>query len=81
MGEASARDDFSKSPIIKRSIAVRRHRTSICLEEPFWNSFCKIAREKNISLSKLVEQIDSERTQTNLSSAVRLFVLAQFRAP
>ncbi len=64
----------------KRSIAIAGHRTSVSLEEPFWAGLGEIAKARGISLSALVAEIDRTRPQrTNLSSAVRLFVLAWYR--
>ncbi|MGD9785989.1 MAG: ribbon-helix-helix domain-containing protein [Hyphomicrobiaceae bacterium] len=66
---------------IKRSFAIRGHRTSISLEEPFWEAFREIAADRRESLATLVARIDSERpVGTGLSTAVRLFVLAALRA-
>ncbi|MGV8839400.1 MAG: ribbon-helix-helix domain-containing protein [Bauldia sp.] len=66
----------------KRSIAIAGHRTSISLEEPFWAALAEIAEARALSLSGLVAEIDRERPpRTNLSSAVRMFVLAWFREP
>lgn len=64
----------------KRSIAIAGHRTSISLEEPFWTALAEIAEARALSLSGLVAEIDRDRSpRTNLSSAVRMFVLAWFR--
>ena len=56
-----------------------RHATSICLEEEFYQSLISIAREKNLSLNHLVSQIDSERKNTNLSSAIRIYILNHYK--
>ncbi len=63
------------SLIIKRSLSIKGHRTSISLEEEFWTRIKCIACKKNISVAQLVAEIDSERRHTNLSSALRVFVL------
>ena len=68
-----------KSRVIKRSIVVGHHKTSVSLEEVFWNEFRAIARERKVHLSKLVDEVDSERTHSNLSSAIRLFVFDKCR--
>lgn len=60
--------------VIKRSVSIAGHLTSISLEEPFWSELHKLAKEENISLSKLIARIDKIR-KTNLSSALRLYVL------
>jgi predicted DNA-binding ribbon-helix-helix protein len=68
-----------KSPVVKRSIVVGGHKTSVSLEEAFWNSMKDISRERAVTLSELVGEIDTARQQGNLSSAIRLFVLDHFR--
>jgi len=69
-----------KSGIIKRSVVIRSHKTSISLEDAFWRHLREIARAKGWTISKLIAQIDGRRKYSNLSSAIRLFVLAHFRA-
>src|SRR5437867_9311180 len=68
-----------KSPVVKRSIVVAGHKTSVSLEEAFWNGMKEISGLRNMTLSELVGEIDSNRQQGNLSSAIRLFVLDQDR--
>ena len=68
-----------KSPIVKRSIVIDGHKTSVSLEDPFWSDLKKIAHIQQITLSELVAKIDGTREQSNLSSAIRLFVLHHFR--
>jgi predicted DNA-binding ribbon-helix-helix protein len=68
-----------KSLVAKRSVVVADHKTSVSLEEAFWNGLKEIARGRNIALSELVEAIDSQRRHGNLSSAIRLFVLDFYR--
>jgi len=63
-----------KSLVVKRSIVVAGHKTSVTLEDAFWNGMKEIASGRNITLSDLVTAIDSERRQGNLSSAIRLFL-------
>ena len=65
-----------KTLIRKRSIG---HRTSVSLEDAFWNLFNEIAAAQNISVVDLVLKIDRARKDTNLSSAIRLFVLNHYR--
>ncbi len=60
--------------VIKRSVSIAGHLTSISLEEPFWLELQNIAKAEKISLSKLIARIDKSRG-TNLSSALRLYVL------
>ena len=68
-----------KSPVVKRSIVVAGHKTSVSLEEAFWNGMKEISNERDLTLSELVGEIDGHRQQGNLSSAIRLFVLDHFR--
>ena len=69
-----------KSPVVKRSIVVAGHKTSVSLEDAFWKSLKEIAEDRDITLSDLVSSIDTDRQQGNLSSAIRLFVLDHFRS-
>ena len=69
-----------KSPVVKRSIVVGGHKTSVSLEEAFWNGMKEISGLRDMTLSELVGEIDSNRQQGNLSSAIRLFVLDYFRS-
>jgi predicted DNA-binding ribbon-helix-helix protein len=69
-----------RSPVAKRSIVVRGHKTSVSLEDAFWNSLKEIGGERHMTLSDLVAAIDSQRQRSNLSSAIRLFVLDFYRA-
>ena len=68
-----------KSPVIKRSIVVAGHKTSVSLEDAFWKGLKEIADDRDVTLSDLVSSIDTDRRQGNLSSAIRLFVLDHFR--
>lgn len=68
-----------KSPVVKRSIVVAGHKTSVSLEEAFWSAMKEISSARDLTLSELVGEIDSRRQQGNLSSAIRLFVLDHFR--
>jgi predicted DNA-binding ribbon-helix-helix protein len=68
-----------KSLVAKRSIVAAGHKTSVSLEDAFWEGLKEIARGRNINLSELVGAIDSERQHGNLSSAIRLFVLDFYR--
>ena len=60
-------------------LIANRHATSICLEEEFYQSLLSIAAELNVSLNQLVSQIDDERRNTNLSSAIRLYILSYYK--
>jgi predicted DNA-binding ribbon-helix-helix protein len=68
-----------KSPVVKRSIVIAGHKTSVSLEDAFWKSLKEIAGGRDLTLSDLVASIDSERRHGNLSSAIRLFVLDHYR--
>ena len=68
-----------KSLIVKRSVVFNGHKTSVSLEDAFWNSLKEIANTHGVTVSKLVADIDNARQHNNLSSAVRLFVLDRFR--
>jgi predicted DNA-binding ribbon-helix-helix protein len=69
-----------KSPVVKRSIVIAGHKTSVSLEDAFWRALKDIALNKRMTLSDLVGSIDAERQQGNLSSAIRLFVLDHYQA-
>ena len=68
-----------KSLILKRSIVIDGHKTSVSLEDAFWSDLKEIAHVQRVTLSKLVAKIDETRQHGNLSSAIRLFVLEYFR--
>src|SRR5262249_35740785 len=68
-----------KSPVVKRSIVIAGHKTSVSLEDAFWQGLKQIAGQRDLTLSDLVATIDTERRQGNLSSAIRLFVLDYYR--
>ena len=68
-----------KSPVVKRSIVIAGHKTSVSLEDAFWKGLKEIAGRRDMTLSELVASIDSERQHGNLSSAIRLFVLDHYR--
>ena len=68
------------SPVVKRSIVIAGHKTSVSLEEAFWKGLKDIAAARDTTLSDLVATINSTRRHGNLSSAIRLFVLDHFQA-
>jgi predicted DNA-binding ribbon-helix-helix protein len=68
-----------KSQVVKRSILIAGHRTSVSLEDAFWNGLKEIASKRDMTLSDLVAAIDSARHHGNLSSVIRLFVLDFYR--
>ena len=60
----------------KRSLTLNGHRTSVSLEDPFWNYFCELAIEKNQSLNSLASDIDIKRkANIGLASSIRIFCL------
>ena len=69
-----------KSQVVKRSIVIAGHKTSVSLEDAFWKGLKEIAASRELPLSDLVSQIDTERRHGNLSSAIRLFVLDHYRS-
>ena len=69
-----------KSTVVKRSIILAGHKTSVSLEDAFWDGLKEIAKSRRKTLSDLVTSIDTDREQGNLSSALRLFVLNHYQA-
>ncbi len=69
-----------KSAITKRSVVIGGHKTSVSLEEPFWNAVREIADSQQVTVSSLLRQIDLDRRNSNLSSAIRVFVLESVRS-
>lgn len=68
-----------KYAVVKRSVMVGGHKTSVSLEDAFWDSLKEIAARRGVSLSTQLAGIDTHRNTGNLSSAIRLFVLDYFR--
>jgi predicted DNA-binding ribbon-helix-helix protein len=68
------------SPVVKRSIVIAGHKTSVSLEDAFWQGLKEIANDREMTLSELAGTIDTGRHNGNLSSAIRLFVLDHYRA-
>ncbi len=69
-----------KSPVVKRSIVIAGHKTSVSLEDAFWQGLKDIAASRDMTLSELVATIDTDRRHGNLSSGIRLFVLDHYRS-
>jgi len=69
-----------KSAITKRSVVIGGHKTSVSLEEPFWSAVREIAGTQQMTVSSLLRQIDLERRNANLSSAIRVYVLENVRS-
>ena len=68
-----------KSLIVKRSVVLAGHKTSVSLEEEFWTTLKEIAGDRHVTLSELVSGINKQRQHGNLSSTLRLFVLDYYR--
>jgi len=68
-----------KSSIVKRSIVIDGHKRSVTLEDPFWAQLKEIVQKRGQTVSDLVAEIDEDRKDANLSSAIRLFVLGYVR--
>jgi predicted DNA-binding ribbon-helix-helix protein len=68
-----------KSTVVKRSIILAGHKTSVSLEDAFWEGLKHIAKARRVTLSDLLGGIDTDREHANLSSAIRLFVLDHYR--
>ena len=65
--------------IVKRSVMIAGHRTSVSLEETFWQALREIAAARGQSVQALIGTIDAGRAEQNLSSAIRVFVLNAVR--
>lgn len=70
----------ARTTVKKRSVKIAGHKTSVSLEEAFWQALKEIARTDGISVTAVIERIDRDRVG-NLSSAVRVYVLERLRAP
>jgi predicted DNA-binding ribbon-helix-helix protein len=68
-----------KSTRVKQSVVIGGRCTSVSLEKPFWKAFRETARRRGLSAQKLIEIVDADRKDSNLSSAIRLFVLEVYR--
>jgi predicted DNA-binding ribbon-helix-helix protein len=66
---------MSETGIIKRSVVIAGHRTSVSLEEPFWCALQGLAARRGLSVAALIGSVDSARKGRNLSSALRILVL------
>jgi predicted DNA-binding ribbon-helix-helix protein len=70
---------MKNSRVVHRSVFIAGRKTSISLEDPFWNCMKEIARQRGLTLSQLVESIGADRQEGGLSSAIRQFVLGVYR--
>jgi predicted DNA-binding ribbon-helix-helix protein len=68
-----------ESSVVKRSIVLAGHKTSVSLEDAFWQGLKDIAKTQRKTLSDLVGSIDIDREHGNLSSTLRLFVLSHYQ--
>jgi len=68
-----------ESPVIKRSIVIAGHKTSVSIEDAFWTALKEIAQARQQSVAELIGSIDGARRGANLSSAIRVFVLDYYR--
>jgi predicted DNA-binding ribbon-helix-helix protein len=68
-----------KSAITKRSVVIGGHKTSVSLEDPFWSAVREIADAQRMTVASLLRQIDLDRRNSNLSSAIRVYVLESLR--
>jgi predicted DNA-binding ribbon-helix-helix protein len=68
-----------KSRVVKRSILLAGHKTSVSLEDEFWTTLKEIAGDRRVTMSELVSGIDKQRQHGNLSSTLRVFVLEYYR--
>ncbi|MBS0245447.1 MAG: ribbon-helix-helix domain-containing protein [Proteobacteria bacterium] len=79
-GKSVQKESPAKSLVVKRSIVIGGHKTSVSLEDAFWQELKRIAGHQRVTLSSVIGSIDMRRQEGNLSSAIRLFVLEQARA-
>lgn len=75
MSEAPAPQVASSRRIVKHSVVIAGHRTSVSLEDAFWRALKEIATQEGVSLAALIARVDAGRGEANLSSALRVFVL------
>ena len=68
------------SSVLKHSIVIAGHKTSVSLEDCFWNALKEIARHRDSSLSNLISTVETGRADANLSSALRVFVFQHYCA-
>jgi predicted DNA-binding ribbon-helix-helix protein len=79
-GSGRSRTRAMKSTIVKHSIVISGHKTSVSLEDAFWKALKAIAGERDMNVSELVASIDLDRRHSNLSSAIRLYVLNHYQS-
>lgn len=64
--------------IIKRSVKISGHATSVTLEPEFWEHLKSLAKAQSLSINQLISEIDQKKTSDNLSSAIRLYILEHY---
>jgi predicted DNA-binding ribbon-helix-helix protein len=67
--------DAANARVVKHSLVIAGHRTSVSLEDAFWRRLCRIAAGRGLSVNALAATVDASRGAANLSSAIRVFVL------
>jgi predicted DNA-binding ribbon-helix-helix protein len=67
--------DSANTRVVKHSLVIAGHRTSVSVEDAFWRRLRRIAAERGLSVNALAALIDASRGDANLSSAIRVFVL------
>ena len=72
-------EGLTKYAVTKRSVVIGGHKTSVSLEDPFWTEVRAIADAEKLTVSSLLRRIDRERSNANLSSAIRVYVLETVR--
>ena len=70
---------MERPSIKRRSVVIDGHRTSVSMEDAFWDALREIAKQRQLTMQELVTSIDLQRKHDNLSSAIRLFVLSQYQ--
>ena len=75
MSETLTPQDASSRRVVKHSVVIAGHRTSVSLEDAFWRALKGIATKEGVSLAALIARVDARRGDANLSSALRVFVL------
>ncbi len=78
-GQTEKLKTLFSAPVLKRSVTLNRHRTSVSLEEPFWEEIKAIAKVEDVSLNALISKVDEVRGPISLSSALRLYSLHRLR--
>jgi predicted DNA-binding ribbon-helix-helix protein len=73
--------DAANACVVKHSLAIAGHRTSVSLEDAFWRRLRRIAGERGLSVNALAARIDATRGDANLSSAIRVYVLEATSPP